>query len=89
VATVFQSAIKSELEQKAVIDLKPKIADLRAQIQNQLGSVAAKQGIGLSLTQDYIGLQLLQLDDRSITVVAALKGAADLVVNEIPLDHLK
>jgi hypothetical protein len=34
-------------------------------------------------------LQLLQLDDRSITVVAALKGAADLVVNEIPLDHLK
>ena len=89
VATVFQSTIKSELEQKAVIDLKPKIADLRTQIQNQLGAAAAKQGIGLSLEQDTIGLQSVQLDDHFVTVVAALKGAADLVVNEIPLDHLK
>jgi hypothetical protein len=89
VATIFQSTIKSELEQKAVIDLKPKIADLRAQIQNQLGAAAAKQGIGLSLQQDFIGLQSVQLDDHAVTVVAVLKGAADLVVNEIPLDRLK
>jgi hypothetical protein len=89
VATIFQSTIKSELEQKAVIDLKPKIADLRAQIQSQLGAAAAKQGIGLSLQPNFIGLQSVQLDDHAVTVIAMLKGVADLVVNEIPLDHLK
>ena len=89
VATIFQSTIKSELEQKVVIDLKPQIAELRAQIKNQLGAAAAKQGIGLSLQQDFIGLQSVQLDDHAVTVVATLKGAADLVVNEIPVDHLK
>ena len=89
VTTLFQSTIKTELEQNAVIDLKPKIADLRAQIQKQLSAAAAKQGIALSLEQDYIGLQSVQLDDHYVTVLAVLKGAADLVVNEIPLDHLK
>jgi hypothetical protein len=54
-----------------------------------VGAAAARQGIGLSLQQDFIGLQSVQLDDHAGTVVATLKGAAELVVNEIPLDHLK
>ena len=77
------------LQQKAIIDLKPQIATLRTQMQSQLSAAAAKEKIGLALKQDYVGLQAVQLDDNVLTVVATFDGAADLIVNEIPLDQLK
>jgi hypothetical protein len=88
VAVVFQTLIKNEIEQKAIIDLKPQIATLRTQMQSQLSAAAAKEKIGLALKQDYVGLQAIQLDDNVLTVVATFDGAAELIVNEIPLDQL-
>ena len=89
VAVVFQTLIKNEIEQKATIDLKPQIAALLIQMQNQLSAAAAKENIGLALKQDYVGLQVIQLDDNNLTVVATFDGAADLIVNKIPLDQSK
>lgn len=88
-AVVFKTLIKNAIEQKAIFDLKPQIATLRAQMQDQLSAAAAKVKIGLALKQDYVGLQAVQLDDNVLTVVATFDGAADLIVDEIPLDQLK
>ena len=87
--TVFNGPIKALIEQKAVFDLKPRIADLRAKIQPQLVAAAAKEKIVLTLKQDFVGLRSINLEDKTLEVVAEFDGTADLVVRDILIPPIK
>jgi hypothetical protein len=83
-SVLFQGLIKKEIEEKASIQLGPEINDLRAKLNDSLAAAAAKENIGLSLTQNYVGLKSVQLEDTTVDVLVEFDGAADLVVNQIP-----
>jgi Domain of unknown function (DUF4403) len=83
-SVLFQGLIKKEIEEKASIQLGPEINDLRAKLNDSLAATAAKENIGLSLTQNYVGLKSVQLEDTTVDVLVEFDGAADLVVNQIP-----
>ena len=83
-SVLFQGLIKKEIEDKATIQLGPQLNDLRAKLNETLAAAAAKENIGLSLTQNYVGLKSVQLEDKTVDVLVEFNGAADLVVNQIP-----
>lgn len=89
VATVFNGPIKSFIEQKAVYDLKPKFADLRSKIQLQLAAVAAQQKVAITLNPDFVGLRSIQLQEKTLDVVAGFNGQADIVVRNIVIPPIR
>lgn len=84
VVSVLNGPIKTLIEQKANYDLRPKISELRAKL-TQLSAAAAKQNVALSLNQGAVGLRSIQLEEKTLTVVAGFDGKADLVVREITI----
>jgi hypothetical protein len=89
VATIFNDQIRSVLQQNAVFDLRPKIAQLRTEIQTEMARAAAQEKIGLTLDQKFVGLRQIALQDRAIVVVVGFQGAADMTLNFIELSPSK
>ena len=77
-SAIFREQIQKELEEKAVVDLKPGIAALRTELQNKLSALGSKQGIVLKIKDDFIGLEQIHLADKDLEVVAGFEGTADI-----------
>ncbi len=88
-AEIFNGPIKTFIEQRALYDLKPRLADLRSKLQSQLVEASAKQKIVLALKQDFVGLESINLDDKSLNVVVEFDGEANLVVRQIAIAPIK
>ncbi len=84
-ASVFNGPIKAVIEREASYDLKPKIAELQSKLQSQLTAEAAKQKIALTFNQGFAGLRDIQLEEKTLDVVAVFNGQADLVVRDITI----
>jgi hypothetical protein len=82
-ATVLNGPIKTFIEQRAVYDLSPKIADLQSKLQSQLATVAAQQKVAITLNRGFAGLHSIQLEEKALNVTAGFEGQADLVVRDI------
>ena len=83
--SVFNGPIKAVIEREASYDLKPKIAELQSKLQSQLTAEAAKQKIALTFNQGFAGLRDIQLEEKTLDVVAVFNGQADLVVRDITI----
>jgi hypothetical protein len=86
---IFNDQIKVLLQQNAVFDLRPKIAQLRTEIQTEIARAAAQQKIGLTLDQNFVGLRQIALQNKTIVVVVGFQGAADMALNVIELSPPK
>ncbi len=86
IGSVFESQIINAIEQKAVVDLSTKIADLEAKLITQLNDPERTGGLKLSTTN--LSLSLLELvpEAEALAAIAQVSAAIDI---DVPLDVIK
>ena len=81
---LFRSKIRSAITEAAKLDLRPSITTARAGLRKQLLEGAAKEGINLTLDDQFVGLTGLALTKDGIQVVVGFKGASNIIVLNKP-----
>jgi Domain of unknown function (DUF4403) len=82
-STIFQGEIKSSIEKQSVVDLKEKVALLRAYLQQQLKQQGDKQGIALSLNDTAVGLSAINLTDQDMEILVRFDGTAQAEIERV------
>ncbi|MDM0109841.1 DUF4403 family protein [Variovorax sp. J22R24] len=81
---LFQNQIWSTVQNATSINLRPIVTEARTAMKKELATVAAREGINVTLDDQFLGLTKIALTKIGPQIDVAFRGSADIVVLSMP-----